>query len=431
MRYRLEEKVGEGGYAEVWRATDLQLRREVAIKLFKPGGSEIARASDQAAALARVDHPNVVRVYDVTVLPHPTEGDERRAVVMELLGGPTLEAILEGPNLLPEDARRLCYGVLDGLGALHADGVIHCDLWSQNIQLDSDGTVRVLDVLYRGTYADNPGAFERARREDIRLLARVLTDILGHTSIDLPFRSFRARVAEQGDVEGVRRELEGVWDARGAGSHPADGGASELRSFTDYTTNVVESGEVLCVNLTFQTMPATTALGADAVAREVKRVVAEHPNRLILGMAFDSTDSALSDNFYGGALEYDPSVGVVMGLDDTRGNWSFERDEDDYLLLATERRTARGIQPVKRWFSVSLVFSDEPNAALARQSMEHEIARLRARGLDINVYVHVGDRSNRATWQQMEAPNGKFMVAHYDASSGATTPLWDWNISHG
>lgn len=433
MRYRFEEVVGEGGFAEVWRATDLELRREVAIKLFHPGGSEIMSAKAQGAALARVDHPNVVRVLDVTLLPHPTDGDARNAVVMELLGGPTLEAVLNGPVLQRAEAQRLCQGVLDGLGALHEEGVVHCDLWSQNVQLTSDGTVRLLDVLYRGTYAANPGAFEQARREDIRLVARVLSDILHHTSADLPLRSFRTRVAEQDDVEGVRSELARLWDAVGYGvpataSIGADADTSPPSTFTDFTTNVVDSGEVLCVNLRFRTMPATTALGADAVAREVERVVSECPSRLIIGMAFDSTGSALSDNVYGGVLEYDPSLGVVMGLDDSRGIWSFERREDDYLLSATEQRTARGIQPTRRWFSVSLVFPDEPSGVIARQSMEREIERLRSRGLDVDVYVYAGDMSNRATWRQAKAPNGKFMVARFDVSSGITTPLWDWSL---
>jgi serine/threonine protein kinase len=178
MRFKFGSKVGEGGFGEVWRADDLELRRSVAIKLLHPDDPVTSTAQQHAQALARVEHRNVVRIYDITRLPHPTEGDERDAIVMEFLGGPTLAAVLSGPEISTRAADRICRGVIAGLAALHQEGIPHNDLSSENIQLGLEGEARLLDVLYRGTVGSRPILREQAFQRDLACLAREVGEVL-------------------------------------------------------------------------------------------------------------------------------------------------------------------------------------------------------------------------------------------------------------
>ncbi len=92
-RYRLDELVGRGGTAEVWRATDTSLERTVALKLVTGAHDEsAARAADEARTLARMSHPSLVQVYDAG-----TDATGRPWVVMEFVDGRTLgQAIASG-----------------------------------------------------------------------------------------------------------------------------------------------------------------------------------------------------------------------------------------------------------------------------------------------------------------------------------------------
>src|SRR3979409_947966 len=90
--YRITSKLGEGGMGEVWRATDTKLGREVAIKIIPearaPAADRMARFKREAQVLASLNHPNIAAIYGV----------EERALVMELVEGPTLaERIAHGP----------------------------------------------------------------------------------------------------------------------------------------------------------------------------------------------------------------------------------------------------------------------------------------------------------------------------------------------
>src|SRR5688572_33006051 len=93
-RYRLERRIGQGGMAEVWVATDLQLDRRVALKWLKPSLAAdpvvAERFRREAVAVARLNHPNIVAVHDVFV------HDGRQAVVMQLVDGKSLRQLLDG-----------------------------------------------------------------------------------------------------------------------------------------------------------------------------------------------------------------------------------------------------------------------------------------------------------------------------------------------
>ena len=135
--YRIIAKLGEGGMGEVWRATDTKLGREVAIKVLRESlaadPDRMARFQREALVLASLNHPNIAAIYGV----------EDRALVMELVDGPTLaERIDEGP-LPVDDALRIAAQIAEALDYAHQNGIVHRDLKPANVKLGA--RVKVLD----------------------------------------------------------------------------------------------------------------------------------------------------------------------------------------------------------------------------------------------------------------------------------------------
>ena len=145
-RYELLELVGAGGMAEVWRARDRRLDREVAVKVLSGVAardpSRRKRIEREARALAAAHHPNIVAVYDYGEAPTDTGRDDDVVpyVVMELVDGPDLQRYVRERGPLPVDEVRLIlHGVLEGVERAHAVGVVHGDLKSGNVFVGSHG----------------------------------------------------------------------------------------------------------------------------------------------------------------------------------------------------------------------------------------------------------------------------------------------------
>jgi serine/threonine-protein kinase len=137
--YRITAKLGEGGMGEVWRATDTKLNREVAIKIlpdaFAQDAGRMARFTREAQVLAALNHPNIAVIHGV----------EERALVMELVPGPTLaERIAQGPIPLDE-ALAISKQIAEALEYAHERGIVHRDLKPANIKITPEGRVKVLD----------------------------------------------------------------------------------------------------------------------------------------------------------------------------------------------------------------------------------------------------------------------------------------------
>src|SRR6266498_2456848 len=152
-RYRLCGLLGRGGMGRVWLGYDELLARPVAVKqvLLGTRESEDARegALAEARALARVDHPGVVRIHDLV------EDGGDPWIVMELLSGRTLadRIAADGP-LPPAQVRRIALELLDALRAVHAAGLVHCDVKPANVQLCDDGRVVLTDFGIATTVDD-------------------------------------------------------------------------------------------------------------------------------------------------------------------------------------------------------------------------------------------------------------------------------------
>ncbi|WP_441183020.1 protein kinase domain-containing protein [Micromonospora sp. BQ11] len=147
-RYRLLDLVGRGGMGRVWRARDEVLHREVAVKQVVPPSwltdeerDELrSRALREARTAARIDHPNVVRVYDVVRC-----GDSPW-IVMEFVPSRTLQDVLDTEGRLPPDrAAAVGLALLAGLRAAHTAGVLHRDVKPQNVLVAHDGRVLLTD----------------------------------------------------------------------------------------------------------------------------------------------------------------------------------------------------------------------------------------------------------------------------------------------
>ena len=142
-RYRLLARLGSGGFGEVWRAEDTVLGRMVAVKTLAVAADDdavVRRFVREARALARLDHPNVVAVYDTG-----TE-DGVGYVVMQLLAGPSLAALLAEQRPLPlADAVEYAGQAAAGLAAAHDAGIVHRDVSPANLILDGAGTLKLVD----------------------------------------------------------------------------------------------------------------------------------------------------------------------------------------------------------------------------------------------------------------------------------------------
>src|SRR2546426_9539243 len=141
--YDILAPLGAGGMGEVYRARDTKLGRDVAIKilpeLFAADPERLARFEREAHLLASLNHPHIAAIYGLE------ESNGPRALVLELVEGPTLaDRIAEGAIPLAE-ALPLARQIADALQAAHEQGIIHRDLKPANIKVRPDGTVKVLD----------------------------------------------------------------------------------------------------------------------------------------------------------------------------------------------------------------------------------------------------------------------------------------------
>ena len=158
-RYQLGSLLGRGGMAEVRRARDLRLGRDVAVKQLRvdlaTDPTFQGRFRREAQSAAGLNHPNIVAVYDTGEELDPTSGIEVPYIVMELVDGHTLREILRtGRQIQPEKALEFAQGVLDALGYSHKAGIVHRDIKPANVMLTPAGQIKVMDFGIARAVAD-------------------------------------------------------------------------------------------------------------------------------------------------------------------------------------------------------------------------------------------------------------------------------------
>ena len=138
--YEVTAKIGQGGMGEVYRAHDTKLGRDVALKvlpdLFADDPERLARFQREARVLASLNHPNIASIYGLE------ESEGVRALVLELVEGPTLAERIAQGAIPVEEALPIAKQIADALEAAHEAGVIHRDLKPANVKVKDDGMVK-------------------------------------------------------------------------------------------------------------------------------------------------------------------------------------------------------------------------------------------------------------------------------------------------
>ena len=141
--YRIVEKIGAGGMGEVYRAHDLQLDRDIALKVLPAGtlSDESARKQfrKEALALAQLNHPNIATVHEFSTQ------DGLDFIAMELIPGNTLGERLDSGSLPEKDILQFGTQLAEGLAAAHEHGLVHRDLKPRNLMVTPDGRLKILD----------------------------------------------------------------------------------------------------------------------------------------------------------------------------------------------------------------------------------------------------------------------------------------------
>ena len=144
-RYEVQQKIGVGGMADVYRGKDTLLGRPVAIKILHQNfGSDqdfVARFKREAQAAGKLNHPNVVSMYDV--------GFDQgfHYIIMEYVSGCTLKEYIQhhGDQVTVQEAVKITVAIAEGLEHAHMMGIVHCDVKPHNILITDSGRVKVTD----------------------------------------------------------------------------------------------------------------------------------------------------------------------------------------------------------------------------------------------------------------------------------------------
>ena len=192
--YTITSKLGEGGMGEVWRATDTKLGREVAIKIlpdaFAQSADRLARFAREARVLASLNHPNIAAIYGV----------EERALIMELVEGPTLAERIAKGAVPVDEALPIARQIAEALEYAHERGVVHRDLKPANVKLAPDGRVKVLDFGLAKAMANEPMSGSSEASPTLTMQATMAGVIMGTAAYMSPEQARGKPVDRRADI---------------------------------------------------------------------------------------------------------------------------------------------------------------------------------------------------------------------------------------
>ena len=217
--YEVLNRIGAGGMGEVYRARDLRLQREVAIKILpsemSSGSEERARLQREARTLAALNHSNIVTVYSVE------EEAGTHFVTMELLEGETLDKILAGGALPQERFIGLALQLLDAMRAAHGQGVVHRDLKPGNIMITAHQRLKVLDFGLAKVFLGGTAKGPSSEQKDLSTRVTQPGMILGTVSYFSPEQAQGKDVDHRSDIFSLGIILYEM----STGRHPFPGGS--------------------------------------------------------------------------------------------------------------------------------------------------------------------------------------------------------------
>jgi serine/threonine-protein kinase len=189
--YRITAKLGEGGMGEVWRATDTKLDREVAIKTLPEAlaadPDRMARFEREAKVLASLNHPNIAAIYGV----------EERALVMELVPGPTLAERIAQGAMLVDETPGIARQIAEALEYAHEKGIIHRDLKPANIKITPEGRVKVLDFGLAKAMSSESGAAGRPEASPTLTMRATMAGVILGTAAYMSPEQARGQEADK------------------------------------------------------------------------------------------------------------------------------------------------------------------------------------------------------------------------------------------
>jgi Tol biopolymer transport system component len=196
--YEILEQIGAGGMGEVYRARDPKLGRDVAIKVlpeaFARDTERMARFQREAKVLASLDHPNIATIHGLE------ESGGTRALVMQLVEGPTLADRIKAGPIPVDEAIRIARQIADALEYAHERGIIHRDLKPANVKVTNDDAVKVLDFGLAKALEGDPSSFDISTSPTISRMATMQGVLLGTAAYMAPEQAKAKTVDRRADI---------------------------------------------------------------------------------------------------------------------------------------------------------------------------------------------------------------------------------------
>jgi hypothetical protein len=196
--YEILSQIGAGGMGEVYRARDSKLGRDVAIKVlpeaFARDAERMARFQREAKVLASLDHPNIATIHGLE------ETGSTRALVMQLVEGPTLADRIKAGPIPVDEAVRIARQIADALEYAHERGIIHRDLKPANVKVTNDDVVKVLDFGLAKALEGDPSSFDISTSPTISRMATMQGVLLGTAAYMSPEQAKAKSVDRRADI---------------------------------------------------------------------------------------------------------------------------------------------------------------------------------------------------------------------------------------
>src|SRR6516164_15147 len=196
--YEILSQIGAGGMGEVYRARDPKLGRDVAIKVlpeaFARDAERMARFQREAKVLASLSHPNIAAIYGLE------DSGDTRALVMELVEGPTLADRIKQGAIPVYEAIRIARQIADALEYAHERGIVHRDLKPANVKVTADDTVKVLDFGLAKALEGDASSVDISTSPTISRLATMQGVLLGTAAYMSPEQAKGKAVDRRADI---------------------------------------------------------------------------------------------------------------------------------------------------------------------------------------------------------------------------------------
>jgi serine/threonine protein kinase len=196
--YEILSAIGAGGMGEVYRAHDPKLCRDLAIKVlpeaFARDADRMARFQREAKVLASLDHPNIATIHGLE------ETGSTRALVMQLVEGPTLADRIKAGPIPVDEAVRIARQIADALEYAHERGIIHRDLKPANVKVTTDDSVKVLDFGLAKALEGDPSSIDISTSPTISRMATMQGVLLGTAAYMSPEQAKAKSVDRRADI---------------------------------------------------------------------------------------------------------------------------------------------------------------------------------------------------------------------------------------